>query len=67
MKKPTEIYARSCKAQCFTCLLRFGLAEQFFFGWVFCRIVLYKQHRFESGAALQDFQSFFSFCLPPAR
>ncbi|KAF0131826.1 MAG: hypothetical protein FD155_350 [Bacteroidetes bacterium] len=25
----------------------------------FCRIVLYKQHRFEGGAALQDFLSFF--------
>ena len=28
-EKPTEIYARSCKAQCITCFLRLGLAEQF--------------------------------------
>ena len=32
----------------------------------FCGIVLYKQHRFEGGAALQDFQSFFhSACRRP--
>jgi len=66
-EKPTEIYARSCKAQCISCFLRLGLAEHFFFDWVFWSIVLYKQYRFEGGAALQDFQSFFhSACRRPA-
>ena len=31
-RQTAEIYARSCKAQCFTSLLRLGLVEQFFFG-----------------------------------
>jgi len=35
-----------------------GVAEQSFFGKDFSRIVLYKQRRFEGGAALQDFQLF---------
>ena len=57
-RQTAEIYARSCKAQCFTILLRLGLAEQSFFGQDLSRIVLYKQRRFEGGAALQDFQLF---------
>ncbi len=57
-RQTAEIYARSCKAQCFTILLRLGLAEQSFFGLDLSRIVLYKQRRPLSGAALQDFQLF---------
>ena len=57
-RQTAEIYARSCKAQCFTSLLRLDLAEQSFFGKDLSRIVLYKQRRFEGGAALQDFQLF---------